>query len=175
MKKAIGFLVIVGIVILVGYHVLIYYDNNFPHGRMWETPAVRPHEEPILMMEAGIVPFKGGEEIYRATPAAALTSPLVKGNSEDIAIGEKGYFTYCAQCHGDYHDGKGTVGQSFFPLPTDLRSRNIQETPDGKIFKDISFGTPNGRQPALATTISIQKRWQIIAYIKSLGIRSSSK
>jgi cytochrome c1 len=171
MKKAIGITIIVAVILLAAYHLFIFYDNNFPNGRMWETPAVRPHENPLLIMETGIVPFHGGEENYKTTPVEALTSPLGKGNPEHVAKGKKGYFNYCAQCHGKYHDGKGTVGQSFFPLPTDLRSRKVQETPDGKMFKEISFGTPNGRQPALATTISVQKRWQIIAYIKSLGIR----
>ena len=173
MKKAIGFIVIVGGVILVAYHLFIYYDNNFPYGRMWETPAVRPHEEPILIMEAGIIPHRGGEQIYMATPSEALISPLVKENTEDIEKGKKGYFTFCAQCHGKYYDGNGTVGQSFSPLPTDLKSKKVQETSDGKMFKEISFGVPGGRQPALATTIAALERWQIIAYIKSLGIRKT--
>ena len=168
-------MILVGIVIIAAYHVFIYYDNNFPYGRMWETPAVRPHEEPILIMEAGIVPFHGGEENYRVTPAEALTSPLGKGSPEDIEKGKKGYFTYCAQCHGKYHDGNGTVGQSFHPLPTDLRSAKVQDTIEGTLFKEISYGNPDGRQPALATTIAIERRWQIIAYVKSLGIRNLSE
>lgn len=169
MKKVIGFIIIVGGVVLGAYHLLIYYDNNSPYGRMWETPAVRPHEKPLLIMEAGIVPFHGGEEYYKVTQAEAVSSPLGKGNPEDIEKGKKGYFIYCAQCHGKFHDGNGTVGQSFYPLPTDLRSRKVQETSDGMLFKEISYGIPDGRQPALATTIAVQNRWQIIAYIKSLG------
>ena len=41
----------------------------------------------------------------------------------------------------------------------------------GKIFKDISYGLPKGRQPSLATTIDITDRWRIIAFVKSLGLR----
>ena len=174
MKKAIGFIVIVGVVILVVYHLLIYYDNNFPYGRMWETPAVRPHEKPLLIMEAGVVPISGGEEIYKAIPDDELISPLIKGNSDDIEFGKIGYFSYCAQCHGTNHDGMGTVGQCFAPLPNDLRSKKVQETPDGKMFKEISYGIPGGRQPALATTIAPKERWQIVAYIKSLGVRKTA-
>ena len=37
MKKIIGFLIAVAIVILAVYHALIYYDNNFRYGRMRET------------------------------------------------------------------------------------------------------------------------------------------
>lgn len=175
MKKAIGLLIIVGIVIIVVYQVLIYYDHNFPYGRMWETPAIRPHEKPILIMEAGIVPYGGGEQIYMATPAEALSSPLVKGNGDDIEKGKIGYFTFCAQCHGKHHDGNGTVGQSFAPLPADLRSKKVQETSDGKMFKEISYGVRGGRQPALASTIRVLERWRIIAYVKSLDVRNTQQ
>jgi hypothetical protein len=43
--------------------------------------------------------------------------------------------------------------------------------PVGTLFKEISYGIPGGRQPALATTIAAHERWQIIAYVKSLGER----
>ena len=101
-------------------------------------------------------------------------SPLEKGNPEDIEKGKQGYFSYCAQCHGKDHDGNGTVGQSFHPLPTDLQSTGVQHQFEGALFKSISYGVPGGRQPPLATTIDVSERWQIIAYIKSLGIRNSA-
>ena len=88
-----------------------------------------------------------------------------------IAAGKNLYFIYCAQCHGQNYDGNGTVGQSFTPLPTDLRSEKVQSMSAGKIFKDISYGLPKGRQPSLATTIDITDRWRIIAFVKSLGLR----
>ena len=175
MKKAIGLLIIVGIVVLVAYHGLIYYDNNFPYGRMWKTPAIRPHEEPLPIMEAGVIPFMGGETIYRETPGNELKSPLAKGNPKDIELGKIEYFTFCAQCHGKYHDGNGTVGQSFYPLPGDLRSEKVQSQPEGALFQEISYGVQGGRQPALASTIRVLERWRIIAYVKSLGIRIKKK
>ena len=138
---------------------------------MRETPAVKPHEEPILIMEAGVVPFEGGESIYRAMDGKKIKSPLQMGDDSIIAQGMQGYFTYCAQCHGNDHNGNGTVGQSFAPLPGDLRSKKVQTMPEGVIFKEISYGIPKGRQPALATTIAMEERWKIIAYIKSLGVR----
>lgn len=170
MKKILLF-VIVAVAALVVYELLIYYDNNFRYGRMRETPAVKPYEKPLLVMEAGIVPFKGGEAIYRAMDGKKLKSPLQMDDNSIIARGKQGYITYCAQCHGNHHDGKGTVGQSFAPLPGDLRSKKVQTMPEGVAFKEISYGIPKGRQPPLATTITVEDRWKIIAYIKSLGIR----
>ena len=41
----------------------------------------------------------------------------------------------------------------------------------GLLFKEISYGIPGGRQPALATTIEADERWRIVAYVKSLGKR----
>jgi mono/diheme cytochrome c family protein len=171
MKKIIGFLIVIAIVLYGAYEALMYFDNNFRYGRMRETPAVRPHEDPLLNMQAGIVPVSGGEAIYRATAGVNLKSPLDATQLSVISRGKAVYLTYCAQCHGYNYDGNGTVGQSFYPLPTDLRSPEVQSKPDGALFKSVSYGVPSGRQPALHTTIAIEDRWHIIAFIKSLGNR----
>ena len=171
MKKIIVFFIVVAIVLYGAYEALMYYDNNFRYGRMRETPAVRPLEDPLLNMEAGIVPVSGGEAIYRATAGVNLNSPLNEAESSVITRGKAVYLTYCAQCHGYNYDGNGTVGQSFQPLPTDLRSPGVQSKPDGELFKSVSYGVPSGRQPALHTTITIDDRWHVIAFVKSLGLR----
>jgi len=171
MKKIIFFFIVVGVVLFAAYEALMYYDNNFRYGRMRETPAVRPLEDPLLRMEAGLVPVSGGEAIYRATAGVNLTSPLNISQPSVITRGKAVYLTYCAQCHGFDYDGKGTVGQSFHPLPTDLRSPQVQSKPDGDLFKSVSYGVPDGRQPALNTTITIDDRWHVIAFVKSLGNR----
>ena len=171
MKKIIGFLIVVAILILAAYHALTYYDKNFRYGRMRETPAVRPYEEPLLIKEAGLVPVSGGEALYRATAGSDIKSPANMMQPAAIARGKSVYLIYCAKCHGPNHDGKGTVGQSFSPLPTDIRSAKVQALPAGVHFKEISYGLHDGRQPALATTIPVLDRWRIVAYVKSLGVR----
>jgi hypothetical protein len=42
----------------------------------------------------------------------------------------------------------------------------------GLLFKEISYGIPDGRQPALATTMTLNERWHAIALVKSLGVRN---
>jgi len=171
MKKI--FLVLIGLLVIlyVAYEALMYYDNYFIYGRMRETPAVRPYEKPMLIMEAGLMPFTKGELDFRTARAEDISSPLAMYEPQTIKAGQTVYQTYCAQCHGRNHNGKGTVGQSFHPLPGDLRSTKVQTRSDGALFQEISYGKPGGRQPALATTVSITERWQVIAYIKSLGTR----
>lgn len=171
MKKLVGLFIVVAIIALAAYQALMYYDNNFRFGRMRETPGVKPHEDPLLVLETGIVPINGGDALYRATPAKNLISPLNMTEPGVVARGKALYLVYCAQCHGYDYDGNGTVGQSFHPLPADLRSSVVQSKLEGELFKSISYGVRDGRQPALDTTILPDDRWQIIAFVQSLDTR----
>jgi hypothetical protein len=83
-KKHLLFLIALGIVVLLAYEALITYDENFPYGRMWETPALRPHEELPLSMPKGTVPQQGGEEVFKATPAEHLKSPVALSDRSGI-------------------------------------------------------------------------------------------
>ena len=156
------------------YGAVTLFDETLQVGRMWETPAVRPHEKPIPEMATAIVPFHGGEHLFRSADPLTLKAAFVLDDPAVIAQGRQGYQYYCVQCHGKDHDGLGTVGQSFAPLPGDLRSDRVQSKAPGALFHEISYGIPDGRQPALATTIAVDQRWQIIGYIRSLGVRRSN-
>lgn len=173
MKKNVAIALGVLAVFFGAYSAITIYDHYFKFGRMWQTPAVRPYENPILVMDEDAVPLHGGESVYRAADPLQLQSPLDAHDPEIIKQGQVVYVTFCQQCHGINHDGQGTVGQSFAPLPTDLRSPRVQQTVDGLMFKEISFGIdrPGARQPALATTIFPEDRWKVVHYVKSLGIR----
>jgi mono/diheme cytochrome c family protein len=148
-----------------------FHHAYSPHGRMQETPAVRPHEEPLLVMGDGRVPFGGGEAIFRATYGDEIRSPLPLKDPEIVAEGERQYGLFCAQCHGKRHDGYGTVGQSFAPRIPDLRSDIVQRMNDGDLFQYISYSFPGSRHPGLASTIEMGDRWRIVGYLKSLGLR----
>jgi mono/diheme cytochrome c family protein len=171
MKVNLTILIVLTVVVTVAVSALNFYDDIFPYGRMWETPAVRPHEEPLPIMEAGVVPFGGGEAILRSAAPESLKLPFNQKNPTQLAAGKTVYAQYCVHCHGRNYDGMGTVGQSFAPLPGDLRSAKVQNLHVGQLFKEISYGIPDGRQPALASTIEITDRWRVIAYVKSLGVR----
>lgn len=171
MKKALVLSVVVAFVLLGAVLALRHIDDYADFWRMRETPGVRPHEEPLLIMAEGVVPVSAAEAMLRISEAQELQSPLDLEDPVVIKAGKKLYFNFCYMCHGPNHDGKGTVGQSFSPLPTDIRSAKVQALPAGVHFKEISYGIPDGRQPALATTIPVLDRWRIVAYVKSLGVR----
>ena len=171
MKKALVLFGVVSSVLVVAVLGLRHVDDYADFWRMRETAAVRPYEKPMLIMEQGVVPVSDSEAIFKATQGEELKSPLNLDDPAVIDLGQKLYFDFCSQCHGPNHDGKGTVGQSFSPLPTDIRSAKVQALPAGVHFKEISYGVPDGRQPPLATTIQVLDRWRIVAYVKSLGVR----
>lgn len=159
------------VVALAVWGALTVYDENLSIGRMWKTQAIKPHEKPIPIMAAHIVPFDGGEAIYRQADPDLLQPAFALDQQTVVSAGKTGYQRYCIQCHGSNHDGMGTVGQSFAPLPGDLRSEKVQSMAVGQLFQEISYGVPGGRQPALASTISIEDRWRIVGYVKSLDLR----
>ncbi|MGD8254047.1 MAG: cytochrome c [Syntrophobacterales bacterium] len=171
MRKVLVLLFAGAILIFIAYEALIYYDNEFRFGRMRETPAVKPHEEPLLVMDVDAVPVSGGDSVLRVLEPADLRPPFAMDSEQTIARGKSVYFTFCAQCHGNNYNGRGTVGQSFQPLPTDLRSAEVQSESEGKLFKTISYGIPDGRQPALHFIITVEDRWRVVAFVKSLGVR----
>ena len=103
-------------------------------------------------------PAKGG---IRYHPEASL--------EETIARGELAYEYFCVQCHGSKYNGDGTVGQSFAPLPTDLKSAYIQQMSDDELFRSISYGMM--RHPPMWYTVSARDRWALIHWIQSLGVR----
>lgn len=172
MKRVLVLAAILTGVGITAWGAITLYDETLTVGRMWETPAVRPHEEPLLPMASGPVPMGEAEALLRLADADTLASPF--GETPDasvVAAGRKLYGTYCIFCHGRQYDGQGTVGQSFAPLPGDFRSKRVQSLSAGAIFKEISYGVPGGRQPALATTIPIADRWRLVAFVQSLGPR----
>jgi mono/diheme cytochrome c family protein len=172
MKRILALGLIVSTVALIAVGVITLYDYNLSVGRMWQTPAIKPYEKPIPVMVDGSMPVAGGEALYRASAAETITPTFLLTEPAAIAAGRTAYQRYCIQCHGQKFDGYGTVGQSFAPPPGDLRTAKIQSMATGMLFKEISYGIPDGRQPALATTMTVDERWQAIAFVKSLGLRN---
>jgi mono/diheme cytochrome c family protein len=144
--------------------------------RMNDQESFRPYEAKMPGVVPGSVPTKdgkiAGEEQYKAAPMGSLENPLPAG-AETIARGELSYGYFCVQCHGSRYNGDGTVGQSFAPLPTDLRSPYIQQMSADELFRSISYGIQ--RHPPMWYTVSAGDRWSLIRWIRSLGVRDDDQ
>lgn len=139
--------------------------------RMVDQDSVRRYERAMPDADTGAVPVHGGEARFRMAPEGSLSNPVPHA-PESAARGEIAYGYYCVHCHGVKFNGDGTVGQSFSPLPADLRSAAVQAMSDDALFRTISYG--GNRTPPLAYTIVIEDRWHIINWIRSLGVREDS-
>jgi cytochrome c5 len=144
---------------------LLCFFSGCDYDRMSEQESVRTYEAKIPEMPARSIPVTGGIAQLRSAHPRKMKNPLPR--TEDvIARGKTGYGYFCIMCHGPKADGRGTVGQSFAPLPMDLRSAYVQGQDDGFLFYKISLGFK--RHPPLATTVSQEDCWAIIHYMRSL-------
>ncbi len=139
-------------------------------GMMYQE-AIDTFKTKMVEMPQGTIPVTGGLEELKTADLDSLRNPL-PSTPETVASGKLKYSYYCIQCHGPKTDGMGTVGQSFSPLPSDLRQVLVQDQSDGDLFYKIGMGYM--RHPPLAATIAVDDRWAIITYIRSLASKPSS-
>ena len=138
---------------------------------MNEQESIRTYETSPPEIPKGTIPVGGNSETSQKAKPENLRNPLA-ATEKAVEQGKEGYSYFCLMCHGPHADGKGTVGQSFYPLPTNLKESYVQNQSDGTLFYRISFGYQ--RHPPLASTVSEEDRWAIILYIRSLGKKKSN-
>jgi len=136
------------------------------YSRMRDDEAVQAYNQPFPKMPKQTIPIEGGIWIEREAVPSDLANAAPQ-TAETVALGAERYGFYCIQCHGPRLDGNGTVGQSFSPLPANLKDQTVQEQTDGEIFYKIRFGY--NRHPALYSTVTDYEAWAVIRYMRALG------
>jgi mono/diheme cytochrome c family protein len=92
-------------------------------------------------------------------------NPLA-GQADAIAGGARIFDDHCAKCHGEDAMGHGK-------RPS-LRSERVQQATDGEIFWLLKNGNLGKGMPTWAA-LPEPMRWQVIAYVKSLGPSSTGE
>lgn len=136
------------------------------YGRMYDDEAVHTYQTVIPEMPKRTIPVGGGIQVLREADPDELLNPVAYDETS-VRRGKEAYGYYCIQCHGPRADGRGTVGQSFAPLPTDLKTSDVQDQSDGSLFFRISLGF--NRHPPLWYTVAENDRWAVVNYIRSLA------
>ncbi len=139
------------------------------YSEMRDDEAVQAYNQEFPQMPKKTIPVNGGVWVEREANPMELVNP-VPDNSEMIAWGRERYGLYCVQCHGPKLDGNGTVGQSFAPLPSNLKSPQVQDQSDGEIFYKIRFGF--NRHPPLYATVTDDETWAIVRCVRSMRVKS---
>ena len=135
------------------------------YGRMYDQDAIKTYGRSMPSPDSRTIPAEGGFEVLKTADPAALLSPMAHTQAS-VAYGKQAYAYFCVQCHGPKADGRGTVGQSFAPLPTPLSSRAVQAQTDGELYAKIRLGFK--RHPRLFTMVPEREAWAVVLYIRSL-------
>lgn len=95
-----------------------------------------------------------------------MKSPLTNVDLKDAA---GHYEEHCAVCHGDDGSGETKFHGTMDPVPTDLRSQETQEMPDGELYWVIKNGVRWSGMPAFgAPGDNDTHAWKIVAFIRHL-------
>jgi hypothetical protein len=164
-KKKVLFLgMALGLLVSLFFFLSIAISNYY--GRMRDDEALNTFQISMPTMPQGTIPLGGGIEVLRKADPKRLINPLPLTQAV-LDRGRRSYITYCGPCHGPRLDGKATVGQSFYPLPSDLLDPKVQIQSDGALFYKISLGFK--RQPPLQATMAVDDRWAVINYLRALA------
>lgn len=98
--------------------------------------------------------------------------PAVTKEADSVS-GREIYANTCIRCHGI--DGKGAQGIKLVPPPADLGSSAVQNRLDGTLFKRIHEGKPNTAMGAWKHALSDEEIWDVLAYVRTLGVGSEEK
>ena len=99
--------------------------------------------------------------------ANAMKPPFSLDDEKMIAKGEKLFGKICWTCHGEMGAGDGVASEQLDPKPADLSSHALQAQSDGSFYWKITNG--RGAMTSYEAMFSDNQRWQLVAFIRSLG------
>lgn len=134
----------------------------------------------LLLGAALLWGCSGGED--KEAKIAPPAVPSVPASAEQVKVPgdwEKGrtvYEMYCHFCHGRKGHGDGPVGIAITPHPADFvnDTKRMSKT-DEELFKSITEGVHRAiggeemAMPRWQDILSVQERWDVLAYIRHLG------
>src|SRR5512135_1046277 len=126
----------IAIWMLLGLSLALPVVEGCDYARMNNQENVRTYEKEMPAMDSRAIPTQGGYNVLVNTDPAGLKNPLPM-NNQTVHRGWLAYAYFCIQCHGPYSDGNGTVGQSFAPLPSNLKDPAVQDQTDGELYSRI--------------------------------------
>lgn len=102
-----------------------------------------------------------------------LTNPF-PNDAAAVAAGKKIYEINCVICHGPQGQGDGLSAVGLNPKPASLADKTMMGgLSDAYLFWRISEGGAmapfNSAMPTWKATFSVEERWQLVNYVRTLG------
>ena len=160
-------------VIAIGFAaVTLMLASVFWRGpRMYRQASLRTWASAVPLPPSNSVPF---DAVVTRAPSAAEAGALVNPVPDTDDARERGrvyYAYYCLACHGVTGDGEGPVGESYMPVPTDLRTAVPRIPTDGELLRRMLTGV--GHEPVLERVVRPEHRWYLVRYLRHLGLPPS--
>jgi mono/diheme cytochrome c family protein len=114
----------------------------------------------VLCLAAAAYATADGSWLKRVPDADRARTNPYGGETEAIAAGGRVFEDHCAKCHEADAEGRGKK--------LSLRSSRVQGATDGEIFWLLKNGNLGKGMPTWSK-LPEDTRWQVIAYVKSLG------
>jgi len=84
----------------------------------------------------------------------------------DLDRGQERFDIYCSECHGRLGDGNGMIPSRGFRRPPSYHTAALRAAKTGHFFDVMTNGF--GAMPPYNVQVSVEDRWKIIAYIRTL-------
>ena len=135
-----------------------FYNSNpnNPHGMTMREPVANT----VPRNDGGFLPYRLDSADWEL--AIEVENPL-QPTDQVLAEGRRMYVEYCGTCHGASGEGDGKVGAVMGGV-ANLKGGAYLDLSDGHIFHVITHG--KGLMRPHASQISIERRWQIVHYVK---------
>ena len=114
----------------------------------------------VLASAAAVYATADGSWLKHVPDADRTRANPFARQADAVAAGKGVFQDHCAKCHGPDGEGRGKKPS--------LRSSRVQEATDGEIFWLLKNGNLPKGMPTW-NKLTEQTRWQVIAYVKSLG------
>lgn len=110
----------------------------------------------------------GDAHEYIPMDALVVENPF-EANEESIAFGAEAFAASCAICHGETGEGDGPAAAGLETQPANLYDSHVMGISDGGLFWVISHGKPDTPMPAWENILSVNQRWHVINFLRSLS------
>ncbi len=122
----------------------------------------------LIILLFAFTPIQESEEWIAPASADRMKNP-VASNEQCIESGKAIYTKNCYDCHGKKGKGDGPKSGDLEKNPMDFTKENFQKQSDGAIFWKITEGRKP--MPTFKKDLSEDQRWQVINYMRTLGIK----
>ena len=123
----------------------------------------------LLLLAAAAWPADGTwdySEIQNVPEKQKVKTNPMERDPEAAMAGKILFEDHCEECHGANGEGKKKAPS--------LRAREVQEATPGAIFWILTNGVVRKKMPVWSK-LPEQQRWQLVSYIKSLGVEDTKK